>query len=454
MPFRIPSSRRLAKDLGRDRAAFLERCVNSISSILPHIDATGWRIHDYEPTQVKWASNKLLELKVQIGIKVARGYSLTFAVRRKRLPAGVGAISRTLSKRERVICESIASLVGSIFADESVLQITSLIALDRIFEELVVAEYLRKFHDLEFDPEKLFRAFRLLAEQTYEKSALTFGCIIDPFRTGVPQDEFEFPDAFLEKKRYRVLSDGYRTSYVVSKEGYFTQFADLPTSTGSAPPRSYFPEWSRDMAMQCRNGRIGVLLTRHGDILILEAGTLRLTYRAGHWQYWNHSHLVDLLRSSARAQRVSPKIIGFVVNRLYRAALDSSFRRSGALFVLLRNRQQAGDLVRAADLIGNQSRPQIDEAFDLGLPSRLIQRLPTPLLVELASLDGAVVVNNSGELMAYGAVLDPKRKGRADAEEGSRTKAAIGASKYGLALKVSADGEIVAYREGREFIRI
>ena len=454
MPLRISRNRRLAKDLGESQVIFLERCINSISGVLPHIEAIDWRIQDYEPTRVKWASRHRLELIIQIGLKVTQGYSVMFRVRRRQLPAGVGAMARTLDMRERAICESVATLVDGLFANENILHPTSLTALDRTFDELIVAKYLRNYHNLEFDPEKLFRAFRILAEQTYEKSPLTFGCIIDPSLPEAAQDEFIFPDHFLAKKRYRALSDGFRTSYLVSNNGRFAQFSDLPRSIGSAASRSYFPEWSRDMAMQCRHGRIGVLLTRHGDILVLDAGTLRFTYRAGHWQYWNHAHLVDLLRNSARAQRVPPKIISRVVNRLYRAALDSSFRRSGALFVLLRNRQQVGELVRAADRIGNESRQPIDEAFDRALPRQTIQQLPKALLVELAALDGAVVVNNHGELMAYGAVLDPKSKGRVGAEEGSRTKAAIGASNYGLALKVSADGEIVAYREGKEFIRI
>ncbi len=197
-----------------------------------------------------------------------------------------------------------------------------------------------------------------------------------------------------------------------------------------------------------------MLLTRHGDILIFDAGTLRFTYRMGNWQYWNHAHLVDLLKNAARVQRVPTEMIPLVVNSIYRAALDISFRRSGALFVILRNRQQVDHLVRAADRIGHPFREPINDLFDAALPGRRIQRLPRSVAVELAAIDGAVVVNNHGELIAYGAVLEPNRKGMVAVEEGSRTKAAIGASNYGLAVKVSADGEIAAYIKGTEIIRI
>jgi DNA integrity scanning protein DisA with diadenylate cyclase activity len=82
------------------------------------------------------------------------------------------------------------------------------------------------------------------------------------------------------------------------------------------------------------------------------------------------------------------------------------------------------------------------------------QSLSRAVVVELASLDGAVVVENSGRILAYGAVLQPKKKGHLRGSEGSRTKAAIGASCYGVAIKISSDGEIVVYHGGREYIRM
>lgn len=76
------------------------------------------------------------------------------------------------------------------------------------------------------------------------------------------------------------------------------------------------------------------------------------------------------------------------------------------------------------------------------------------MVAELASLDGAIVLANSGEILAYAAVLRPKRVGHIRGTEGSRTKAAIGASNYGLAVKISSDGDIVVYQNSDEFLRI
>ena len=145
------------------------------------------------------------------------------------------------------------------------------------------------------------------------------------------------------------------------------------------------------------------------------------------------------------------EIVSNVVNSIYRAALDVSFRRSGGLFVLLRNRQKLSDVVRTVDQIGHADRTHLDKEFDRIVSGKAIQSLPRSIIVDLSALDGAIVVDNHGHLLAYGAVLEPKKRGRVGAAEGSRTKAAIGASHYGLAVKISSDGDITVFVKGERF---
>jgi DNA integrity scanning protein DisA with diadenylate cyclase activity len=76
------------------------------------------------------------------------------------------------------------------------------------------------------------------------------------------------------------------------------------------------------------------------------------------------------------------------------------------------------------------------------------------LLDEISALDGAVVVGNHGRLLAYGAVLQPNKRDKFNPSEGSRTKAAITASKFGIAIKVSSDGDITFYEQGKPFLKL
>jgi len=327
-------------------------------------------------------------------------------------------------------------------------------ALSASFDESVVGYHIQQHHNLEAPLSTILSALHTLSEQSYENKALTFGCIIDP-TAEAPPAAGSFPADFLTSKRYKALSDGYRTAYHISRESRLLGLVDLDRiDHRPLTENHYYPEWADRLAGASRSGRCGLALSRQGDILIFDEGSLRFTYRYGRWQYWNHAHIVNLLLDRAAAQRVPRKIRRRVIRAIYRAALDVSFRRSGGLFLVLHARKELHQVVRAGDAINDARRLSIDTEFDAGLENATIQSLPRPVLVELASLDGAVVVANSGQLLAYGAILQPKRAGKLRGTEGSRTKAAIGASMYGLAVKISSDGEIAVYYNGAPFITV
>ena len=66
----------------------------------------------------------------------------------------------------------------------------------------------------------------------------------------------------------------------------------------------------------------------------------------------------------------------------------------------------------------------------------------------LSTMDGAIVTDESGRLLAAGAIL--LHSGPASVEiEGARTAAAFGAAHYGPILKVSEDGHMTCFDQGR-----
>jgi hypothetical protein len=313
---------------------------------------------------------------------------------------------------------------------------------------------LQEHHNLQLPVSALLRSLRTLSEQSYENKALTFGSILDP-QVSHAHAKATFPDEFLRSKRYKALSDGFRTAYIVTTEGRIADFVELDQyAPKKLTAKHFYPDWAEPIARASRSKKCGIVLSRQGDILVFDEGTLRFTYRFGLWQYWNHVHLVRLIRDRAKAQRVPPKQLAGVVRAIYRAALDVSFRRSGGLFVILHSRKNLRQIVRMGDAIGDAGRAATDADFDRVVANHFIQSLPRPVAVELASLDGAVVLANSGQILAYGAVLNPQSSSPISASEGSRTKAAIGASYSGLTLKISSDGDITVYHKGDDFIRV
>jgi DNA integrity scanning protein DisA with diadenylate cyclase activity len=72
-------------------------------------------------------------------------------------------------------------------------------------------------------------------------------------------------------------------------------------------------------------------------------------------------------------------------------------------------------------------------------------------LENIARIDGAVVLCSNAHLLAFGAILHHHSTEEAinRTVEGGRTAAALAASQYGTVLKVSEDGVMAMFRDGR-----
>jgi hypothetical protein len=449
---------RLNEVLGDYAPRLLAEGANAIERLLPHVELSPWKEGAWRRPGATFSSRHRTTVRIVLSIggkSETWARSLTAEMKRRSVKSFSYAMTQTIDERERDICHQIAQRLSELLRpDPKVLDPASIEAIRASFEESIVAEHLRHHHNFPLSVAAMLDAFHKLAGQTYENRSLALGCLIrDSHRSN--SVEKDFLGALLSSKKYKAMSDGFRTAYELTATGDLSNFVDLKLiGARKNHGAHYFPEWAEPMSQASQTGAIGLALSRQGDILVFEAGTLRFTYRFGKWQYWNHAHLVNLLKNRARAQKVKPSQIGKVVVAVYKAALDISFRRSGALFVILKNKANLHKIVRRGDAFGDVGRSEADRQFDSIFEGRTIQRLPRSLIVELASVDGATVIDNSGRLRAYGAVLEPKRHGKSKGTQGARTKAAKGASYIGLAVKISSDGEISVYHDGKEFITV
>jgi hypothetical protein len=454
----LRANSRLRQCLGTAGVEFLKFAAESVQRILPEVEVSAWKENAWDQPQAVWASSKRTEVHMTLAIgekENPESRSLTATVKRRQVPISNREAKDTLDLQEHDICTRIALRISEVMklSPPSTSE-ASIQAIRNAFDEYVVAQHIEQHHQLEMSVSTVLESLHTLAEQSYENKSLTFGCILDPSRT-TETSGAKFPADFLTSKKYKALSDGFRTAYYISSKGRVLDLVELDHFWKKPlTEKHYYPDWAEPIARVSRSDRCGIALSRQGDILVFDEGTLRFTYRYGRWQYWNHAHLVNLLRDKARGDEALLSIPGRVVGPIYRAALDVSFRRTGGLFVILHNPESLRDVVRVGDAIGDAKRSDIDTEFDRVVKGHNIQALPRAVVVELASLDGAIVLDNTGQVLAYGAVLQPKRTGRLRGTEGSRTKAAIGASNYGLSLKISADGDITVYHEGEKFIQM
>jgi len=111
---------------------------------------------------------------------------------------------------------------------------------------------------------------------------------------------------------------------------------------------------------------------------------------------------------------------------------------------MARRNRIASLLASNTDQIGARGRGAAEKALDVMLQRRRLQHIDRRIATDLASLDGAVIVDRSGRTLAYGAMT----KTAGGARQGARTRAAIAASRQGLAIKVSSDGDISFFARG------
>jgi DNA integrity scanning protein DisA with diadenylate cyclase activity len=201
------------------------------------------------------------------------------------------------------------------------------------------------------------------------------------------------------------------------------------------------------------------VLTPSQEIKVFAGGTLAFAFSDARWR------LLDIPTKFAAWRRaVGVARPADLASRLFRAALNLSENRQGALFVVLRNPSKSlPQLVAPGDRIIDEvaaddprdpdhlSPRMAKQALHHLVWSQHLDDLDDSVLEALAGIDGAVVTDPNGRLLAFGAILriSPETLVAARAVEGARTAAALTASYHGPVLKVSEDGVLTMYLGGR-----
>jgi hypothetical protein len=107
------------------------------------------------------------------------------------------------------------------------------------------------------------------------------------------------------------------------------------------------------------------------------------------------------------------------------------------------------DLRHPVPLASNGTRSK--DQFHYLLRGTSVRDLTPTVLESIARIDGAIVLDRTASVLAFGAILRHQLEPGLDenAVEGGRTSAAIAASRYGHVLKVSEDGLVSYYSGGR-----
>lgn len=299
---------------------------------------------------------------------------------------------------------------------------------------------------------------RVAALSSYENRAISSGVLLldgdgrDPAVRSSDGQAYKYTSALTGIKSFYRLSDGVATLFVVNRDGVVLDIAeveryakslhqsgpvllDVPCATGYRP-HAMVTAGSRNVV---------VVLSPTHEIKIFAEGVEMFSFRNARW------HLLDVQAKYDMWERAVEN--SALANRLFQTAIDLADARQGALFVVLRDPANALPvLVAPGDrLDAPRGKPsEVPDRVQLlhMLRGRSAVSLDPAVLAGLARTDGATVMDDTGRLLAVGAILmhsEPVQPRATIAVEGARTTAAMAAGKFAAVLKVSEDGLITFF---------
>ncbi len=298
------------------------------------------------------------------------------------------------------------------------------------------------------DPvEDAIEVLRISALTTYENRRISTGVLLldAEGRAGALHYNTELASI----KSFHRLCDGERTVVLVNRSGLLVDLVDIREwsrehAGGDLPVPSAAAYRSHALAT-LEDGRVCLILTSNGEIKIFANGSQKFNFMEGRWRLTDASEQYSVFRNAVGDVSLA--------ERLFTAALNLAEARRGALFVILDDPGAAAKVVSPSDLM-NSSGAQAN----LGKKGRIhylllgkrVLGMPPAVLESIARMDGAVVLDRASNLLAFGAILrhNTSAFGATRTVEGGRTNAAVAASLFGVALKVSEDGLVSLYRKG------
>jgi hypothetical protein len=277
-----------------------------------------------------------------------------------------------------------------------------------------------------------------------EAHDLTHGVVMTGVLANPPRLEFRYPDDLRPVKRAPLLFDGRQSVLVVDPQGMARtelqrhRFDRLGGSITQLPDDGWLDSGQLVAAATGSLGGIGLYVRGDRSIWTFVDGQPLLVRRGEHWTAFP----MELAASIANMIGGGP-----AADIVARAAYMISARPQGAILAIVDDRAALDGVVSAKDR--HDLRSELDPAA-MRPETRLhhlidAEHLDEHTLARLAALDGATVLDQSAQLVAYGAVVTSSDS----QHEGARTAAARTLSHSALVvLKVSVDGDITIFRDG------
>jgi DisA bacterial checkpoint controller nucleotide-binding len=286
-----------------------------------------------------------------------------------------------------------------------------------------------------------------LSSTRVESHDLTHGVLITDKLEDRPRLAFSYPTQVRQAKRAPLLFDGQRSVLVVDEKGRARTELQRHRFDRLAPggravargPVEMVESGSLVASATALLGGLGLYLRSDRSIWTFVDGQPLLVRRGERWRAFPFELAASLGRMIGNSHAAS-----LVSN----AAFLISAQPLGAILAIVEDADALDGIVPTKDRY--DLRDDIDP-LAMRTETRLhhlidAEDLDERTIARLAGLDGATILDRTGQLLAYGAIVSSSES----QHEGARTAAARTLSEAALVvLKVSVDGDITVFRGGK-----
>ena len=332
--------------------------------------------------------------------------------------------------------------------------------------------------------EQLFNLLEKWSVQTYEGKKVTLGFVINPSEESAFGDEFgEWLD-FVEEDFVAVLTDCIDSVIELDSNCNLLRYLSTTTLLNKNPISSFVPiRFSQVIENYVTGKKVGLFLLSNGDIIVAKNRQIVLVKRNLKWLNFSYDAFSNVIEDCYK-KGLNFKISDALKEGIYASVLDVSFAHTGGIIAVTNDikpltEEKDGEepiLSISDDLKNGKGCKQIYDYYrnknkqyednkksylkikEKDLKKRILKRkviaslvkgqsflgLDRKLRCELISLDGACILNRTGEIISFGAII----KNDSGSSGGGRGAATRKLSRYGLAIKISTDGYIELYIDG------
>lgn len=224
---------------------------------------------------------------------------------------------------------------------------------------------------------------------------------------------------------------------------------------------------------------VGIFLLANGDIILSKNREIKFVKRNLKWLNFSYNSFKNVLKEFAQKNNISNELI----ESIYASTLDVSFAHTGGIISIVKDIKlltQGGTepILNKCDYLSRNVTCEVVEKHfkkanekyikknkkylvinDDEIKKRLLKRMFLTSLIndsnfikmdrklkcDLISLDGACILNKLGNICSFGAII----KNDSGSSGGGRGAASKKLSRYGMAIKISTDGYVELYLDGR-----